>query len=459
MKKLGIIVVTCMSLAIAVINADANKKKCVSKATSKYTAQMPIENRYRNIIKKYEKQPEIVQQEFKNYLGINIYIDSIATKEAQIAELTSALASATSDVEELTLALTSASGDIDRLNQSLISAQATIEQLTQLLATERESLDQTVSDYEAMITDIVESWKNKNTLLQSELDKTIAACSAPTKTVNSSVVPKMDLSWTNIRPTGITVDKDNNVWVTDQEKYDIAKFDSNGNLLFRVGQKGCGDPGTFRRPMGITVDNSNRVYVVDQLTNVVQRFTSNGDYIDTLKTWESTKYKFFNMPLGVAVDLNGNIYVIDQGQNVVGKARVIVFDTNLNYLREFATTISEFFWDISIKGNTLLILSSLGVKKYNLSGTLISTWGTPGSAPGQLNSAFGITIDDNGYILISDRGNKRINVYDGNGMFIYSFGSPGSGDYQFLGPQRLTVSNGAVYISDYGNARVQKYSW
>ena len=45
-------------------------------------------------------------------------------------------------------------------------------------------------------------------------------------------------------------------------------------------------------------------------------------------------------------------------------------------------------------------------------------WGTPGSGPGEFNTPHSIASDAQGNIYVADRGNRRIQVFDPDGMFL-----------------------------------------
>ena len=79
---------------------------------------------------------------------------------------------------------------------------------------------------------------------------------------------------------------------------------------------------------------------------------------------------------GVAWDSAGNIYVADGAGNGIGNARVAKFDKD---------------------------------------GHFIKAWGQRGSEPGQFNALRGIAIDAQGNVYVADAGNKRIQVFDGDG--------------------------------------------
>jgi hypothetical protein len=57
------------------------------------------------------------------------------------------------------------------------------------------------------------------------------------------------------------------------------------------------------------------------------------------------------------------------------------------------------------------------VAKYEPTGKYIKSWGSRGTAAGQFNVVHGIAIDAQGNVYVGDEGNRRIQVFDGNGTF------------------------------------------
>src|SRR5258706_422650 len=61
------------------------------------------------------------------------------------------------------------------------------------------------------------------------------------------------------------------------------------------------------------------------------------------------------------------------------------------------------------------------VAKVDRNGNWLKSWGEPGAQPGQFNTPPSIAADAGGSIYVADRGNRRIQVFDGEGKFLCEF--------------------------------------
>jgi DNA-binding beta-propeller fold protein YncE len=61
------------------------------------------------------------------------------------------------------------------------------------------------------------------------------------------------------------------------------------------------------------------------------------------------------------------------------------------------------------------------VAKVDKEGKWLKSWGEPGNQPGQFNVPHSIAADTQGNIYVADRGNRRIQVFDGDGKFLRQF--------------------------------------
>ena len=89
----------------------------------------------------------------------------------------------------------------------------------------------------------------------------------------------------------------------------------------------------------------------------------------------------------------------------------------------------------------------------------VTQWGSQGSGNGQFNGPYGLAVDSSGNVYVTDYNNHRVQKFSSTGSYITKWGSYGSGNGQFDRPWGIAVdSSGNVYVVDYGNDRVQKFS-
>jgi hypothetical protein len=142
----------------------------------------------------------------------------------------------------------------------------------------------------------------------------------------------------------------------------------------------------------------------------------------------------------VKVDKDGNVWVADKGSDMVIKfnpeGRVaMVFgrkqeasDEGTEPLRHpkpplppvdgMFRQVTDMAWDAA--GNTYISDGYINsrVAKIDKDGNWLKSWGEPGDGPGQFNTPHSIAVDAEGRVYVADRGNRRIQVFDGEGKFL-----------------------------------------
>ena len=89
--------------------------------------------------------------------------------------------------------------------------------------------------------------------------------------------------------------------------------------------------------------------------------------------------------------------------------------------------------------------------------TLLLTWGSGGTGPGQFNIPRSAATDAAGNVYIADFHNHRIQKFDSNGNFLSSWGSFGTSPGQFREPASVAIKGGTRYVVDHLNHRVQMF--
>jgi len=142
----------------------------------------------------------------------------------------------------------------------------------------------------------------------------------------------------------------------------------------------------------------------------------------------------------VKVDSEDNIWVTDKGSDMVIKfnpeGRVaMVFgrkqeasDDGSGPLKEpepplppedgLFRQVTDVAWDAA--GNTYISDGYVNsrIAKVDKNGNWLKSWGEPGGKPGQFRVPHSIAVDAQGNVYVADRGNRRIQVFDGNGTFL-----------------------------------------
>jgi DNA-binding beta-propeller fold protein YncE len=118
-----------------------------------------------------------------------------------------------------------------------------------------------------------------------------------------------------LKPVGVAVYQ-NELYVCDFAKQRVEVLDrGSGSLIRTFGEPGQG-PGQFIRPLGIAVDEQGNVYVTDVLNCRMQKFDRAGKVVTAFGITSANAGGFVR-PKHIAVDKAGLIYVVDAAfQNV-----------------------------------------------------------------------------------------------------------------------------------------------
>ncbi len=290
-------------------------------------------------------------------------------------------------------------------------------------------------------------------------------------------------------PDDITIDQNGDLFITEGFNNSVRKitFEFEGDLLADIvistlagnGSSGFldgnGQNAQFDAPTGITIDNDGNLYISDTFNHTIRRITSSGE-VSTLLAVDPV----FD-PRGITIDSEGNIYVIDGSNHRISKVilpneiNTFVGDGISGFINGDITNARfSFPKDITIdsEGNFYVTDSNNNsVRKITPSGTVttLAGDGTSGFEDGigseaKFNFPQGITIDIEDNLYVVDVGNHSIRKITSSGMVSTIAGNGTSGfnsgvgsEAQFNQPRGITIdSDGNLFVVDRGNHSIRK---
>lgn len=220
------------------------------------------------------------------------------------------------------------------------------------------------------------------------------------------------------KPTGLTVDPENRVWVADTHYHRVIVFDRDGRELFRFGEEGTG-PGQFILPTCVALDRDGSFYVGEYSecgrNDRISKFSPDRRFLFSF-AGEDAGEGFVQRPQEMLLEEQGILWVADACHH--------------------------------------------RICRYDREGKFLSAFGESGNGAGDLKYPYGLAWDQEGRLLIADRGNNRIVRYDRTGRYLGSWGSAGRDIGQLAQPWDVAVArSGQIYCLDSWNNRVQVIDW
>ncbi|KAI8512721.1 hypothetical protein Bbelb_093600 [Branchiostoma belcheri] len=218
---------------------------------------------------------------------------------------------------------------------------------------------------------------------------------------------------------------------------DILARDVNSNdPVLRFGQKGSKQE-QFDTPIDLAV-REDKLYVADPCNQRVQVFDLAGNFCYSFSTTA--------MPWSLAVQADGTIAVIS-------RLEVMKFSSSGELLHKFS--LSEHCTDpygLAVQRDGRVVVTDTdkhSIFLFEADGTLVKQVG--GQSEGQFDEPCFVCVDKEDNIIVSDKVNSRIQVFDKNLNFQHKFGQLGRQPQGMFGPMGVSAdSRGNIVLANIG---------
>jgi sugar lactone lactonase YvrE len=218
--------------------------------------------------------------------------------------------------------------------------------------------------------------------------------------------------WQLAEPYGMALDSKGSLYVADQKVGAIFIFNTETREVELIKNK---THAHFVRIIGLAMDDDDRLFVSDPGLSHILVFNPKHEATDVITEGMVT-------PGGMAIDTeNRLLYVSDVEQD-----QVLVYDADSFKLKRRIGT---------------------GGKKHAL------------TTPGDFARPGGLAVDSDGNLYVADTLNDRVEIFDGDGTFIRTFGKAGDGPGYFSRPKGVAIdSDNHIWVVDGMQDRVQVFN-
>lgn len=171
-------------------------------------------------------------------------------------------------------------------------------------------------------------------------------------------------------------------------------------------------------------------------------------------------------PTAIATDSGSNVYVIDADHHRIQK-----FSDGGQYLASWGSIgdgEGEFVFrhigpipgGIAVDARGIVFVSDYfdRIQAFDGNGRFLYQWGSHGSGDGQFSFPTGMAVDRQGTVYVGDAENHRIQAFNRTGDFLFGWGRQGGGDGEFLSPSGIAVNgHDEVIVGDADNGRIQVF--
>jgi DNA-binding beta-propeller fold protein YncE len=252
--------------------------------------------------------------------------------------------------------------------------------------------------------------------------------------------------------SAVATDSADRVFVFHRGEHPVVVFDRDGKFL-----RSWGD-GLVKKAHGLRIDRQENVWITDIGDHLVRKFDHEGKLLLTLgrKGEPGAGRDQFDQPTDVAVTPSGEFYVSDG----YGNSRVVKFAADGRYLMEWGKKgngTGEFNLPhaVCIDSRGRIVVGDREndrIQVFDPEGKYFAQW-TEGGAP------FGLFPTADGRLFVADGRANRVTVLSPEGKALNRWAGPGTAPGQLSLPHAICVdSRGDVYVTEITGQRLQKFT-
>jgi sugar lactone lactonase YvrE len=213
-------------------------------------------------------------------------------------------------------------------------------------------------------------------------------------------------------------------------------------------------------PYGMAVDSKGNLYVADQKVGAIFIFNTETRDVELIK---NKTHGHFVRIIGLAMDDNDRLFVSDPGLrhvlvfNPKHEAEDVITDGLVEPGGLAIDTENRLLYVADVEQDQILVYDADTLK-------LKRRIGTGGhkhelTTPGDFARPGGLAVDQEGNLYVADSLNNRVEVFDGDGKFISTFGKAGDGPGYFARPKGVAIdSDDHIWVVDGMQDRVQVFN-
>jgi DNA-binding beta-propeller fold protein YncE len=260
-----------------------------------------------------------------------------------------------------------------------------------------------------------------------------------------------------VRPRAIAIDAQDRLFIVDFTAR-IQVYDRDGNYLHHTWSTPDYRNG---RPSGLSIDRDGNVIVSDSHYHRFRIYSPEGEELRVVGGKAGTEPGQLGYISDVVQDADGFYYVAEFGEN----GRISKLDSEGKYVKSWGSPGSEVgqfararALSLGPDGN-LYVADACNhrIQVFTRDGEQVRCWGTPGQGEGELSYPYDVAFNQRGELYVVEYGNQRVQKFTTDGVSLGCWGGPGREPGRLNGPWALAVdSKGRVHVVDTENHRVQR---